>query len=758
MNGSNGFNYNFGIAIARGTVRDLALLSGATLSVTAAIYGLITTANTYDETLKRSRLAFGGYTNAINAMAFSQQKLLDGKSYFNTDDIMEGMSSLQQLGVDAKKNFDLINNMANLSGKTFTETGSSIAAAMRGDVNALRDFGIPEQAMKQFDKFQGNTTLMRNAVLGFLKNQKMFRKGMDETLITLPMYFARMKGFATLFAEAILGKPTDPNGLLNSFKHTLNSINEFLKEHQKTIARTGAYIGMMLKFIFKSVGQFIKWVFSGAGDAVKRLDKFMDNYTHNIMSIMLFLELAKGKVVALFQEYQGAIITVLKIFAVFKAAQLALALTSFVLATLRSGWDKVAYGIKYARVMTNLFTHSMNKVGRAVTEFAQYSWYEVQGLYRRWIIYMGVLKQRASATMQSLKNGLQTVQMWTRATVAQFRLMASRAYWSGLQTRAVASLAAMRAALISGMTAAWSYVASLYATATAAITGIVPALTAAAASAWAFAAAMLANPMTWIVLGVAALAVGLFMVLRYFYGTKAVVGNLIDLAIVMVAAFFPIVGVVFLLIRYWSKFKVIFINTWHTVTNVAKLAWLKMKAPVSEFLDWISSKFSVLGKIFDPITAMFKNVTNWVKGLGDGFLGKLLDKVINLTGSLTSATGEALALEQKRQGLQVTANYGQSAPVSSVASPVKATPATGATAQRPVQKSYMDMGRGMATNARSAMTGGENGPPESMPTPDATTINVYAAPGQNAEQIAQEVMRRIESKKRTTAQRQGTNP
>lgn len=748
--GSNGFNYDFGIAIARGTVRELAILSGATLSVTAAIYGLMTTANDYDETLKNSRVAFGGYTNAIRAMTYAQQKLLDGKSYFDTGDIIQGMNDLQELGINAKKNFDWINNMASWAGKTFTETGDRIVAAIHGDETALRSFGIPEIVMKQFKKFQGNTVMMRDAVIGFLRGQKQFRDGFDKTMVTIPMYFRRMRGFVTLFSQSILGKPTDPNSLLNSFKDTLDKINEFFKAHQKTIVRTGAYIGQILKFMFKTMGEFIRFIFRGTGDAVKALDKFMQNYQHNMMSTLLWLELAKGKVVALFNEYNWAIKTVLVIYALWKATQLGIAATSWVFDVLTGGWKKVAYAIKFARVMVPKFVSDMGKMATAVADYAVDSWYLLKAFYRRWAAQMTYLRIGNTAAMNSFTLKLHNAGRYMRIFISELRAMGSRVYWTTLKADAVSSLTAIWGSIVAASGAAKLYVLDLWAMATAAVTGFVPSFMAATASAWAFAAALLANPITWVVVGVVALVAVVYLLIRHFYGAKTAMATMIDGLILVVGAFFPLVGVILLVIRYWSKFKVIFTNVWHTVLNVAKLAWIKLKDYASQFINWITTKFSFLSTIFDPIVAAFKSVSKWVKDLGNGPLGWLLDKVINLTKNMADSTGAALAAEQQKHGMEVTAKYGEREELE------KKQKAASPTGEKPREEKSTASLMARARNLKE-MAFERNIAPESMPTPGATTINIYPQQGQSAEQIAQEVMRRIKQEQRTTAQRQGIN-
>jgi TP901 family phage tail tape measure protein len=149
--------------------------------------------------------------------------------------------------------------------------------------------------------------------------------------------------------------------------------------------------------------------------------------------------------------------------------------------------------------------------------------------------------------------------------------------------------------------------------------GFVPSLSAAAASMWGFTAALLANPLTWVVSGVAALA-----------------------------------GVAYLVYRNWEPIKAFFLDTWETVRGAfatafgwigENLAWTPLGMLINNW-EPIRAFFS---ELWDGIVETFRGaweairpIVGWVSsGLGGGELA-VTAGVAGSGQSLGAATDRAL--------------------------------------------------------------------------------------------------------------------
>jgi TP901 family phage tail tape measure protein len=152
---------------------------------------------------------------------------------------------------------------------------------------------------------------------------------------------------------------------------------------------------------------------------------------------------------------------------------------------------------------------------------------------------------------------------------------------------------------------------------------IVRALMGAASSVWSFTAALLANPITWIVLGVAALAAGIY-----------------------------------LLIRNWNTVKTACIGFWKTITGIwGKLpGWAKgiftalfiILAPIIAIPLLIIKNWNkigpVIGNIIKIIGGFFanlgKNALQWGANLLEMFIQGIKDKIASLKKGLIYAAGQ----------------------------------------------------------------------------------------------------------------------
>lgn len=189
----------------------------------------------------------------------------------------------------------------------------------------------------------------------------------------------------------------------------------------------------------------------------------------------------------------------------------------------------------------------------------------------------------------------------------------------------------------------------------------------AARAVWAFTAALLANPITWIVIAVVALAVGAYLLIKnwtkvktFFIGLwTSITGiwnrmpgwskNLINALLLI---FMPIIGIPLLIIRNWGAIKAFFIGLWGGIVNVWNTAfnWVKQNISIllAVFLPFIGIPLLIIqnwnrigpmfGRIFNWIMNIFNNLTTmayqWGSNLIGNFIAGIKEKIALLTNGL----------------------------------------------------------------------------------------------------------------------------
>lgn len=141
----------------------------------------------------------------------------------------------------------------------------------------------------------------------------------------------------------------------------------------------------------------------------------------------------------------------------------------------------------------------------------------------------------------------------------------------------------------------------------------------AASAVWNFTAALLANPITWIVLGVIALAVGAYLLIKnwnkvsaFFKGLwkditmifNSMVNWIKNNIITLIAIFFPFIGIPLLIIKNWNKIGPmlgkIFGGIGNLFSNLGKMAYQWGSNLLNNFIEGIKAKVSSLIKgLFD---------------------------------------------------------------------------------------------------------------------------------------------------------------
>jgi TP901 family phage tail tape measure protein len=194
----------------------------------------------------------------------------------------------------------------------------------------------------------------------------------------------------------------------------------------------------------------------------------------------------------------------------------------------------------------------------------------------------------------------------------------------------------------------------------------------AARAAWTFTSALLANPITWIVVGVVALAAGAYLLIRNWSAVKAfftglwtgviriwsqMPGWLKNLVNGLLIVFMPFIGIPLLIVRNWERIKTFFLGLWDgIISNWTKIMqWAKMIGVglMVIFAPFIGIPLLVIAnwkKIGPAVQNVIKAIGNWFANLGQS----ALKWGSNLLGMFIEGIKQKIA--SLKNGLTYTAN------------------------------------------------------------------------------------------------------
>lgn len=174
-----------------------------------------------------------------------------------------------------------------------------------------------------------------------------------------------------------------------------------------------------------------------------------------------------------------------------------------------------------------------------------------------------------------------------------------------------------------------------------AITAAATAIPSLVASVWSFTAALLANPITWIVVGIAALTAGIYAlyknwdqvsaflqgvwqstvdkVVAAFNWIKNVLENTSNKVLAIVSVFLPFIGIPALLIKNWDKVGPYFKKVWSVIKNSAIAAFNFIKDGFAKLAYYLTNPLELAGIVWNAIKISLNNALNWVKGLFNVF-------------------------------------------------------------------------------------------------------------------------------------------
>jgi len=305
----NGLSYDFGLQMASGVVQGLKEAALEYISIVGSIYALYDTIADMDDIMNKNMVSFGGYANTLKAIEFTSKQIVEGKTIFDQEDMMAGMKAMQRAGLDAKKNFDLINKAADGAGTSFTEMADTIRS---GNFNALSEMGIiTDRTAMSLNRMGFTQQQAMQKTLGYLKEAE--AKGMfKDTIQTLPSILRRFKEFGVEFMRAIIGDPKDPEGFANTVKRTFTEIADFIHDHLEGVRKVGALIGKALSFIVHVVFDFVKAIGHAVKSTIGSMDGFFANFRDKMMSFGLWLEILRVQIKSWFKDHEELIKNIVK--------------------------------------------------------------------------------------------------------------------------------------------------------------------------------------------------------------------------------------------------------------------------------------------------------------------------------------------------------------------------------------------------------------------------------------------------------------
>lgn len=201
-------------------------------------------------------------------------------------------------------------------------------------------------------------------------------------------------------------------------------------------------------------------------------------------------------------------------------------------------------------------------------------------------------------------------------------------------------------------------------------------------AAWNYAGAMLAaNIPLLITVGiVAAIIAVVYLLWKYWDDIRGYANEFSDNALIILAIFNPLVGLIMIMAKYWTEIVTIAKNVWQVLVNVTDIIMSIGKIVISNWFgfkplfiwlqkkwDWfdgfMSNKFGSHWKnfkaiFFDPIKNAFNYLGELIGKVFDFDLGEGFNKIIDWTKSLVGSTGAIADNLAKKAGRDSFASSG----------------------------------------------------------------------------------------------------
>ena len=622
------FAYDFGIAISQSTLTKLTRLTGASLTLASAFYALKSTASEYVDVLKENTIRLGGVLSTMQAMEQAQRRLVQGQSYFDVSDQLKGMNQLMSVGVKVGENLDWVSKAAHATGKSFAEFSGLITNAINGNLQGLVDAGFMTQgATKMFAKFQGNTVMMQNAVMDFLKTHKGLMRAIENDFVTIQDGTNRLKGVYKSFLHSVIGKPNDPSSLYGAFSGMLQMIGDKfgkggeLTQNMIAIKRYGEGIGMVLNWVVTQVGHTIVWLGKQAKKVTQTLLGSSDTFAERMRSFVVWLEFWKLRVVDFFKEYGDELKGALKIILAYKVLKGAFIISEKAIVSVRQ------YRREWRKLSAFMLSGDLTKLGGLGKLFA---FKLVKRSNTREVLrFFGIDPRKVALAFSDLGNNIQLSlgKIFSRRTAGSL--------FSGLFSGVLKGVKLIFGILknFPKILMAVFRISKLF---------------------------MTTNPLGWIMLAVTAVV----MLYNKFEGVRTFVNGILKAWWEYMKLLWNIIATVINAVIYglkwiWEKFKEWVItpieNFFSMIGDGLKWIWDKIKD--SPIVKWLRENiFEPIEHVWDIVKKIFSKFAS-IPGKIANFFGKGNDALYELNEKMAAETGVNLAVKGGKYDENDSENY-----------------------------------------------------------------------------------------------------
>lgn len=295
------FTYDFGVAIAQGTVLRIGKMTTAVTALAGAMYFLNRSATQYVKTIRENTMQFGSIFNAMQKMQDAQTRIIKGQTAFSVDDQMKGMNMLMSAGLEVEKNFEFINKAAHAMGQSFAGFSGAITAGINGDMSALVQMGVlTQRAAKRFDIYHAGTVQRQQAVMEFLLKNQGIQNAINNDFTTINDKITQLTGTFKQFILDVVGDPKNPNSLYAKAVEGIGWIADAFKRNIGMIRQWGERLGEVLGWSIKTMGKFIVYLGRQFNRFFGFAQKSAKTFAEGTKSLVVSLEFMKLRVKAVF--------------------------------------------------------------------------------------------------------------------------------------------------------------------------------------------------------------------------------------------------------------------------------------------------------------------------------------------------------------------------------------------------------------------------------------------------------------------------
>ena len=321
------FTYDFGVQIAKGTVREVTRLAGVSLTLASAFYTLKNTAQEYLDVVTKNNLRMGGIVQAMREYENANKRLVKGLTYSSPKQQIEGMNELMAAGIDVEKNFEWISKSAHAMGKSFDEFAGAIANGIHGNMSALVDMGLMTQrSTRAFQKYTADTVQRQQAILRFVQTHKGLQAAIKDDFVRISDEMNRIKAAWNGFVRSIIGDPKSPSSFYGQIRNAVKEVADAVARNYESIKKYAQGIGLVLGWVAKQVGHAVHWLGRQAKMIATDLLGSAEEFGNAMRSFVVWLEFWKVHIIKTLKpvyqwlvKHKELVYSIIKVYLALKA-------------------------------------------------------------------------------------------------------------------------------------------------------------------------------------------------------------------------------------------------------------------------------------------------------------------------------------------------------------------------------------------------------------------------------------------------------